>query len=60
LQKLQVQHDSIDGIFHLVGHAAGHPAAAERRRGHFNFVADAADGFGIAHDEEAPIWVFFS
>src|SRR5271165_1260309 len=59
-QQLQVEHDGVDGIFHLVGHAPGEaPAGGEAAR-HLNLVANAAHRLGIAHDQQrADLRIFF-
>ena len=52
LQELQVEHDGVDGILHFMSNAAGHASAGREAAGHLNFVADAAHGFGVAHNQQ--------
>src|ERR1700722_15814421 len=47
-----MENDRIDGIFDFVGNAAGDASAGGEAAGHFDFIANAADGFGVTHDEE--------
>src|SRR5580704_9507198 len=53
LQKLQVKHDRVNRIFYFVGNTAGDASAGREAAGHLDFVADAAHGLSIAHDQKS-------
>ena len=59
-QELQVQHDGVDGILYFVSHAAGEASAGGEAARHLDLVANAADRFGVAHDQQrADLRIFF-
>src|SRR5260370_16524874 len=52
LQKLQVEHNGVDGVLDLVRYAAGETSAGGETARHFDFILDAMDGFGVTYDEQ--------
>src|SRR6202795_5345015 len=52
-QQLQMEHDRVDGILPLMGHAPGQASAGGEASRHFNFIAYASSRFRVPHDEES-------
>src|SRR4029077_10931719 len=52
-QELQMKDDSVDGVLHLMGHSPGKASARGKTARHFDLIANAAYGFGIAHDQQS-------
>src|ERR1039458_56384 len=51
-QNLEMDDDGVDGVFDLVGDAGGETSDGGQTAREFDLVANAADGFGVAHGEQ--------
>src|ERR1700730_2816169 len=52
-QQLQMEHDRVDGILYLVGHAPGKASAGGEASRHLNFIANASSRFRVPHNQES-------
>src|ERR1035438_7044561 len=52
-QKLQVKDDGVDGILHLMSHAAREAPAGGKTARHLDLVANAAYGLRVSHDQKS-------
>jgi hypothetical protein len=60
LQKLQVEHNGVNGVLDLVGYTAGEASASGETARHFDFIFDSMNGFGVAHNKQgADLGILF-